>query len=307
MSASWSRSRIGWGSARERRGARSVCTSLSVVTSCPPRRAASMSARFADASSGAPHLGALCETSTATPARRPISIASATAVEDRLALAADVRRVDAVVARHDRGTAARARRCSRSSRADRRGRSTCRGRRRAWRRRADAPCAAVRPRSRRARRAPSRPCAGRRDRRAATMLMAAPVAASGAQVLAEGAPGPLDARGVEVVAPVVQRRVTMAGRGAERRRRHAAVAGDVRRHSLAQGRLGQRGLEDRDVGVRVRIDEPRRDVGVGERRRRARRAREASRARRWRRCGPRARPRRRGTRGCRSRRRCGRR
>ncbi len=64
--------------------------------------------------------------------------------EDGLALAAHVARVDALVAGHDLAQAAAAPRCSRSSPAGRRARSTCRGRRRAWRRRAAAPCAPAR-------------------------------------------------------------------------------------------------------------------------------------------------------------------
>ncbi len=81
------------------------------------------------------------------------------------------------------------------------------------------------------------------------------------QVLAEGAPVP----GHAVQPPAVVRPV-LDGVGAvllgERRRRHAAVAGDVRGHALAHRRLGARVQQDGEIGVRVRIDEAGGDVAT---------------------------------------------
>ena len=80
------------------------------------------------------------------------------------------------------------------------------------------------------------------------------------EILAEARPVPGDPADVPVVRPVVQRLVAV--RRAQRRRRHAAVAGDVRGDALPHHGIGPRILQDGDVGVRVRVDEAGRDVAA---------------------------------------------
>ncbi len=93
------------------------------------------------------------------------------------------------------------------------------------------------------------------------MLMALPARPQRRQILAERAPVPGDA----VQPPGVVRPV-LDGVGAvllgERSRRHAAVAGDVRGDALAHGRLGARVQQDREIRVRVRVDEAGGDVAA---------------------------------------------
>ena len=53
---------------------------------------------------GAPNLGALCEICTGSPASRPIWMASATAFQDGLPLAADMRGIETLVPGSHPGT-----------------------------------------------------------------------------------------------------------------------------------------------------------------------------------------------------------
>ncbi len=80
------------------------------------------------------------------------------------------------------------------------------------------------------------------------------------EILAEARPVPGDPADVPVVGPIVQRLVAMSH--AERRRRHATVARDVRGDPLSHRGIRPRVLQDGDVGVRVRVDEAGRDVAA---------------------------------------------
>ena len=92
------------------------------------------------------------------------------------------------------------------------------------------------------------------------MLMAPPASSQRLEILAEARPVPGDPADVPVVRPVVQRFVAVSR--AERRRRHAAVARDVRGDPLPHHGIRPRILQDGDVGVRVRIDEAGSDVAA---------------------------------------------
>ncbi len=86
-------------------------------------------------------------------------------------------------------------------------------------------------------------------------------AAQSREVLAECAPVP--GYGVQppgVVRPVLDGVIAVSRR--ERGRRHAAVAGDLRRDTLAHRRLCAWIQQDGKVRVRVRVDEARRDVAI---------------------------------------------
>ena len=234
---------------------------MSVVASRPSRRACSMSARLAEASSGAPHLGALCETSTGMPGRAPERERLGDRLEDRLALAAYVRRVDALVAGDDPAQA-----------------QELLGAREAAGRVHEAARHAVRARTQggveqplhAGELAPGDGALGEAhggEPQSAVTDEGRDVdrvtgTAQRREVLAEGVPVPHDA----VEAPAVVRPVldgVVAMRAAQRRRRHAAVAGDVGGDTLAHGRLGLRVQKNGEVGVCVRVDEAGGHVAVG--------------------------------------------